>query len=299
MEELTKAIRYALYGLGIIVIGFFLYISFHAFMGWYFRKNSPEVKTDTLPYTLEFDSMRVTFESVSLPDRDKVLILSKYTNLLHESNSNYYLPGRLKLKTDRNNLYEIKGDRPDTYFKPEEERQVVGYSRINPEEKPVALVYYKEIWGEYLPILELQVEIEHLIEEKTPTIANLPYSWTEGDIMITIHEVFLANSNTREGWIAEGYKQYKVRISYRNLAHRTLDAKASVGDLRLMTNRGNLYDPRYVGGSSCYGRLDPEYSYNTHNYAFNIRREEEPTELWKYKDKRKDKQPIMIFSSLH
>ncbi|MBE9592691.1 MAG: hypothetical protein IMF19_04355, partial [Proteobacteria bacterium] len=34
------------------------------------------------------------------------------------------------------------------------------------------------------------------------TITSLPYSWTEDDIMITIHEVFPADSKTEEGWVA-------------------------------------------------------------------------------------------------
>lgn len=128
------------------------------------------------------------------------------------------------------------------------------------------------------------------------TITSLPYSWTEGDIMITIHEVFSADSKTEEGWVAEEHQQYKVLISYENLAHRTSESRVSVGDLRLMTDRGNLYDPRYAGGSSC-GRLDPEYRYETHNYAFNIRKDEKPTELWKYEDSR-DEQPSIIFKKL-
>jgi hypothetical protein len=146
------------------------------------------------------------------------------------------------------------------------------------------------------------------IEEKTTsevpketlqplTITSLPYSWTEGDIMITIHEVFPADSKTEEGWVAEERQQYKVLISYENLAHRTSESRASVGYLRLMTDRGNLYEPRYSGGESSFGRLDPEYRYETHNYAFNIRKDEKPIELWKYEDSR-DEQPSIIFKNL-
>lgn len=154
-------------------------------------------------------------------------------------------------------------------------------------------------------VVELKEAPQQMVEpkvntskEETLTITGLPYSWSEGDIMITIHEVFLADSDTKEGWVGEGYQQYKVRISYKNFAHRVTECKASVGYLRLMTDRGNLYDPKYVGGGGCYSTLDPEYSYDTHNYAFNIQNDERPTELWKYED-RSAEQPSIIFKSLH
>lgn len=131
----------------------------------------------------------------------------------------------------------------------------------------------------------------------TPSDTTLPYSWTEGDIGITIYEVFLAGLGTKGGWVSDEHNQYKVRISYKNLTHRTTKSGASVGYLRLMTDRGNLYDPKYVGGSSC-SILDPEDTYDTEDYTFNMRKEERPTELWRYKNSRAE-EPDMIFKGLY
>lgn len=134
-------------------------------------------------------------------------------------------------------------------------------------------------------------------EIQTPTgipIVSLPYSWTQGDIMITILEVFLADSDTREGYVGEGYQQYKVRISYKNTSHRTVHGSVSVGNLKLKTSKGNLYDPKYVGGEISYSKFDPEWGYETNNYAFNIRKGEKPVELWKY-EARHAEQPSIMF----
>jgi len=55
-----------------------------------------------------------------------------------------------------------------------------------------------------------------------------------------------------------------------------------------------LYDPKYIGGESCYFRFDPQEVHQTHNYAFNIREDEKPLELWKYESE-SDDQPIVVF----
>jgi hypothetical protein len=130
-------------------------------------------------------------------------------------------------------------------------------------------------------------------QQRTPTVKNLPYEWTENDIIITIHEVFLVDSETAEGWIDEGYQQYKVQISYKNTLHRTNYDVASVGDLKIMTDKGNLYDPKYTGGAMSPFYLDPEDLSETNSYAFNIRKDEKPIELWKFEEG--IEQPKIIF----
>lgn len=183
----AKIIRYVLYGAGIAFMGLLLFIGFYTLMGWYVQNNPPEVKTATLPYTLGFDDMRITFEDVSLFKENGVQITLKYANTLHESNSHYFLPGILKFKTNKNNFYEMESYEPDKYFKPEEERVIEGYSQINPKEKPVALVYYKGVWGKYLPVLELRIEGEY-IKEETPS--GLP---AESKIIIKDYNISIDN----------------------------------------------------------------------------------------------------------
>ena len=133
-------------------------------------------------------------------------------------------------------------------------------------------------------------------ESKTtlPQQYSLPYSWIDKDIEITIHGVFKADRDTEEGLIGEGKEQYKVLISYENISKQTVKADATVGRLKLKTSSENLYDPKYVGGESCYFRFDPQEGYQTHNYAFNIHQDEKPVELWKYDNEDND-QPRIIF----
>ena len=134
------------------------------------------------------------------------------------------------------------------------------------------------------------------------TIASLPYSWIEDPIMITIHGVFHTDSNTKEGWVSEKDEQYKVLISYKNTSAKPYQSKYSlfepspgVGYLRLKTDSGNLYGPKYGGGAIVITPLAPKDHYTTHNYAFNIHMGEKPIMLCKYKD-RKAEQPIIIFN---
>jgi len=133
------------------------------------------------------------------------------------------------------------------------------------------------------------------VQTQAPKEEALPFSWTDGDIKITIHGVFKADHTTREGWIGEDEEQYKVLITYENISNQTVKADATVGRLKIKTSSGNLYDPKYAGGESCCFRLDPQDDYQTHNYAFNIHKNEQPLELWKY-DSEDDEQPKIIFS---
>jgi len=131
-------------------------------------------------------------------------------------------------------------------------------------------------------------------ESGTPQEANLPYSWTDNGIRITINGIFKADRNTEEGFIGDNEEQYKVLISYENTSQQMHRVDATVGHLKLMTSDGNLYDPEYIGGESCYFLLSPQGSYQTHNYAFNIQETEEPLELWKYESEDKEN-PSIIF----
>ena len=80
-------------------------------MGWYTQSYPPEIKVVSLPYTLTYDNMKVTFGKVYLAENytktNEFRVVLKYKNTLHESNSNF-LPGILKLKTNKGNLYEDK-----------------------------------------------------------------------------------------------------------------------------------------------------------------------------------------------
>ena len=162
VEELTKTLRYVIVGMGVgftLLLGIF---GFYQFMSWWTQTHPPQVKVVSLPYTLSYNGMRVTFKEVYLAENYtgvyEYRVVLVYRNTLHESNSNYYLPGLLKLKTDKGNIYEIIEEyEPSEYFKPQEERVVEGYSWISKSERPVALIYYEEIWGNYLPILEIRI----------------------------------------------------------------------------------------------------------------------------------------------
>ena len=48
---------------------------------------------------------------------------------------------------------------------------------------------------------------------------------------------------------------------------------------RLKTAAGNVYDPRFVGGSP-RGPFDPKGSVTKDSYVFDIRGDERPAELW-------------------
>jgi len=160
-EKTMRVIRYTLYGIGLAFLTVLLLSGLFSLMKWWSCTHPPEVKVVSLPYALTYDGMRVTFEKVyfseSYTSVDEYKVVLRYKNTLHESNSNYYLPGILQLKTDKGNVYEIEEYEPDGCFRPEEERIVEGYSWVNKGEKPVALVYYKEIWGNYLPVLEIRI----------------------------------------------------------------------------------------------------------------------------------------------
>lgn len=129
-------------------------------------------------------------------------------------------------------------------------------------------------------------------EAETPPsetqIEELPYSWTEGDFLITIHEVFKASPG-------ENWEDYRVRISYKNILKRTTKAHIEIGDLKLKTDSGNLYDLKSSGGTSCYESFAPEERHEYISCTFRIRKTEKPAELWLYEDTLYTEEPNIIF----
>lgn len=152
------------------------------------------------------------------------------------------------------------------------------------------LILFLLLFSFAIPILAVPEEVE------------LPYSWIEDSIKITIHGVFFSDKQTKEGWVGEKEEQYKILIGYENTMTKRYQVETSlsrpipgVGYLRLETDKGNIYDPKYAGGSTVHTPLQPKYQYTTHNYAFNIHKGEKPIKLYKYKS-RNAEQPIMIFN---
>lgn len=123
-----------------------------------------------------------------------------------------------------------------------------------------------------------------LEEAKTPLpqtqTERLPYSWTEGIFLITIQEFVKYDER---GSIAENYDWYKLRVSYKNTSHSTTKANINIGDFKLKTGKGNLYDMKYAGCESCYDTFDPEAIHDYPPCTFRIQKGEEPVELWLYK----------------
>jgi len=196
-----------IYGAGLAFLSMLLFIGSYLFMEWYAQNHPPEIKVVSLPYTLTYDGMKVTFEKVYLAEKytktNEFRVVLKYKNTLHESNSRYFLPGILKLKTDRGNIYEIKEYEPDGYFKPEEEKIIEGYSWINKGEKPVALVYYKDVWGKYLPVLEMRVN-EPISIPIAPKFGEVPY--------LIIKDSSILPSNKVEEWHEMEIINYTMKV---------------------------------------------------------------------------------------
>ena len=123
-------------------------------------------------------------------------------------------------------------------------------------------------------------------QEKT---FELPATWMEDSIQITIHGLFRVDEKTKEGWIGKDEEQYKIFITYANTSKERYEPNISlfedspgVGYLRIETLSGAIYDPKYTGGASVPSPLKPLYEYTTHNYAFNLKKGEIPAKLLRY-----------------
>lgn len=114
----------------------------------------------------------------------------------------------------------------------------------------------------------------------------LPYSFEENGLKITILEVVPA---TEEHGIlvSDGYRQWAVNFQYENLLN--IDWEHPQGDcagldsFKLETDQGNIYKPRFVGGSPFCWSLKPKaVSIQKELYIFEIREDEAPIALWGY-----------------
>jgi hypothetical protein len=119
---------------------------------------------------------------------------------------------------------------------------------------------------------------------------NLPYSYEESSLRITIIEVVPA---TQEHGILvpRGYRQWTVNFQYENLLNTDWEPPnkdrighcAGLASFKLKTNQGNIYKPRFVGGSPFCDSLKPKaVSTQKELYIFEIKEDEKPTELWGY-----------------
>jgi len=122
----------------------------------------------------------------------------------------------------------------------------------------------------------------------TPEVRRypLPYSFEENGLKITILEVVPA---TKEHGILvpEGYRQWTINFQYENLLN--IDWEHPQGDcagldsFRLETDQGNIYKPRFVGGSPfCFDLKPKAVSIQKELYIFEIREDETPIALWGY-----------------
>ena len=120
-------------------------------------------------------------------------------------------------------------------------------------------------------------------------IFELPATWMEDSIQITINGLFRVDEKTKEGWIGKDEEQYKLLITYANTSKKRYESSMSlfesspgVGDVRIETLSGAIYVPKYTGGAIVFSPLKPLYEYTTHHYAFNIKKGEIPAKLLRY-----------------
>ena len=86
----------------------------------------------------------------------------------------------------------------------------------NAEESIVALIFigWLNMW--FIPLFCLLSGIglvAALAQEKT---YELPVTWMDDSIQITIHGLFRVDEKTKEGWIGEDEEQHKILITYAN-----------------------------------------------------------------------------------
>lgn len=121
-----------------------------------------------------------------------------------------------------------------------------------------------------------------------PKQASLPFSWEEHDLRFTIFDVAAPTKQEEQGGgPLEGYRQYVIHFQFENLLHEDLEIPeggAGLDHFKLKTDKGNTYEPRFVGGFPVFGRLRPRSVITSANYVFEIRTDETPVELWGYDD---------------
>lgn len=140
----------------------------------------------------------------------------------------------------------------------------------------------------------------------TTTVVTVPHSWEEGGLRITVLEVVPA---TREHGIAipEGYRQYTVNFRYQNLLHEDWEPPrpcpgcssegAGLDRLELKTDGGNVYEPRFVGGTPFFGPLKPQQEITAGElYIFEIRTDETPVELLGFDNVNSEERLVYVFT---
>ena len=121
---------------------------------------------------------------------------------------------------------------------------------------------------------------------------SLPYSEEKDGLKIIILEVVPAKEK-HGTLISKGYRQWTVNFRYENLLNIDFELPVTVqrsghcvglvSSLKLKTDKGNLYKPRFVGGESECLSLKPKSSFEKKElYVFEILEDEIPIELWGY-----------------
>ena len=141
-----------------------------------------------------------------------------------------------------------------------------------------------------------------LAQEKT---YELPVTWMEDSIQITIHGLFRVDEKTKEGWIGKDEEQYKLLITYTNTSKERyepnmmslFEPSPGVGGVRIETLSGAIYDQKYAFGNTV-SSLKPLDEYTT-DIPFNVKKGEIPAKLLRYHSRdRKQLTEIFIIRKL-
>jgi hypothetical protein len=127
---------------------------------------------------------------------------------------------------------------------------------------------------------------------------RLPYTFDDQGLRITVLEV-VPTEGTPGTLVKDGYSLWTVRFRYENPSNEDWDTGfgcAGLTTFKLKTSQGNLYQPRYLGGTVC-GRMPPQYTLDEADHLiFEIRQDEVPIELWGYAgESLSDAQLVYIF----
>jgi hypothetical protein len=137
---------------------------------------------------------------------------------------------------------------------------------------------------------------------QVPLRATLPFSFEKDSLRITVLRVVPAEEE-HGLYVPQGYRQWRVEIRFENLLkedwppERLGDRCTGFSSLKLKTDSGNVYKPRFSGGLSICGTLRPEsaVTFDEEN-IFEIRQDEVPDELWAYFEVQHESQLTYIFA---
>lgn len=146
--------------------------------------------------------------------------------------------------------------------------------------------------------------IQTLTPTATPQVplrAALPFSFERDSLKITV--LGMIPVENEHGYVLEGYQQWMVNVKFQNLLKEDWPPEGmhvtctGFSGLKLKTDRGNLYNPRFIGGLSICGTLRPEaaVTFGEEN-IFEIRKDETPIELWAYLEVQGESQLTYIFA---